>query len=375
MSRWEGQRIQSLVTTEGEVNLSLAQGEVGDPGPDEVIVRVEAAPINPSDLGLMFAFGELGRATFAGTPESPVVSVPLSRGALALAQARLGRPVPVGNEGAGTVVAAGASEAAQGLDGHLVAARGGGFYSQYRRVKAADCLLLPDGAEAADGASAYVNPMTAQGMLETMRDEGHRGLVHTAAASGLGHMLVRLCAVDSVPLVNIVRSPAQVALLEEAGAEHVLDSSAEGFDAHLVETLKQTGATLAFDATAGGALADRILTAMDAALSDGADFDIYGSPVHKQVYLYGSLDRSATELRRTYGMSWGVGGWLMPRFLERVGAERVARMRARVAAELTTTFATTYTDRVTLAEALTPEAVGAYVPPRTGTKFLVTPNA
>jgi NADPH:quinone reductase-like Zn-dependent oxidoreductase len=357
------------------VELSLAEGVVRAPEPDEVIVRVEASPINPSDLSVMFAFGEIDRAEFGGSSDSPVVSVPLSPGARALAGARVGKPIPVGNEGAGTVVAAGEGDAARALEGRLVAALGGGFYSQYRRIKAADCLALPEGAEAAHGAASYVNPMTALGMIETMRVEGHGGLVHTAAASGLGQMLVRLCAAESIPLVNIVRSPEQVALLREAGAEHVLDSTAEDFDARLVEALKESGATLAFDATGGGRLADRILAAMDTALAEGADFDVYGSPVHKQVYLYGSLDRSATELRRTYGMSWGVGGWLMPRFLQRIGPEQVARMRERVAAELTTTFATHFTHRVTLAEALRPEAISAYARPRTGTKFLVTPNA
>lgn len=374
MAEFQGQRIQSLVSAEGMAELSLATGAVPEPGPEEVIVRVEASPVNPSDLGLMFAYGELDQAEFTESEGGPVIAVPLSRGALALAGARVGKPLPVGNEGAGTVVAAGASAAAKELEGRLVAARGGGFYSQFRRVRARDCVALPPGAEAADGAAAFVNPMTALAMVETLRLEGHTGLVHTAAASQLGQMLVRLCAAESVPLVNVVRSPEQVALLRGLGAEHVLDSTAADFDAKLFEAVKLTGATLAFDATGGGRLADRILAAMEAAQSEGAPYEVYGSPTHKQVYLYGGLDRAPTELRRSYGMSWAVGGWLMPRFLERIGPELVGRMGARVAAELSTTFATEFTDRVTLSEALRPAAFSGYTRPRTGTKYLVTPN-
>jgi NADPH2:quinone reductase len=188
-------------------------------------------------------------------------------------------------------------------------------------------------------------------------------------------MLTRLCAAEEVPLVNVVRSPAQAEDLRAEGAEFVCDSSSADFEADLTTALGETGATLAFDAVGGGDLADRILACMERALSAGAEFDVYGSAVHKQVYLYGNLDRSATALRRTYGMSWGVGGWLMPRLLERIGPEAVARMRDRVVAELKTTFATNFTDRVTLADALSPEAVAAYGRPKTGTKFLVTPSA
>jgi len=374
MASWRGVRMESLVTPEATVEISLAEGEVREPSPDEVIVRVEAAPINPSDLGVMLALGDPGRAEFGGSDECPVVTVPLSPGAFKAVGARVGKPVPLGNEGAGTVVAAGSGDLAQSLSGRLVAVSGGGLYSEYRRASASACLPLPDGITAAQGAAAYVNPVTALGMVETMRSEGHEGLVHTAAASGLGQMLVRLCAEEGVPLVNVVRSPAQVALLREAGAEYVCDSSSENFESELTAALQETGATLAFDAVAGGNLADRILACMERAISAGAEYDIYGADVHKQVYLYGNLDRSATELRRTYGMSWGVAGWLMPRFLQRAGRERVAQLRERVAAGLTSTFATNFTDRVSLAEALKPEAFTAYGRPNTGTKFLVTPN-
>lgn len=368
-------RLQSLVNEEGKVEVSLAEGTVRDPGPDEVIVRIEAAPINPSDLAVMFAFGDLDRAEFGGSDDDPLVTVPLSDRQVAAASSRVGVPIPLGNEGAGTVVATGDGEVARALAGRVVSVAGGGLYSSYRRVRADLCLPLGDGAEAADGAAAFVNPMTALGMVETMRLEGHRGLVHTAAGSGLGRMLRRLCAAEEVPLVNVVRSPAQAEDLRAEGAEFVCDSSSADFEADLTTALGETGATLAFDAVGGGDLADRILACMERALSAGAEFDVYGSAVHKQVYLYGNLDRSATALRRTYGMSWGVGGWLMPRLLERIGPEAVARMRDRVVAELKTTFATNFTDRVTLADALSPEAVAAYGRPKTGTKFLVTPSA
>ena len=374
MSVSRGVRIESLVTPEATVVLSLVAGEVRDPGPDEVIVRVEAAPVNPSDLSLMFAFGDVTRAELSGSDEYPVATIPLSPGAMKAVAARVGQSMPLGNEGAGTVVAVGSDEAAKALEGRRVAVAGG-TYSQLRRVKAAACLPLPDGASARDGAAAYINPMTAVGMVETMRAEGHRGLVHTAAGSSLGQMLIRLCNEDGVPLVNVVRSPAQVALLRAAGAEHVCDSSAEDFEEQLTAALKVTGATLAFDAVGGGGLADQILACMERAVSEGAGYQNYGSDIHKQVYLYGFLDHSPVLLGRSYGMSWGVGGWLMPRFLQQAGAERVAEMRRRVAAGLTTTFASNFTDEVSLAGALQPAAIATYGQPTTGTKFLVRPNA
>jgi NADPH:quinone reductase-like Zn-dependent oxidoreductase len=366
--------MQSLVTADATVEVSLAEGEVREPGPDEVIVRVEAAPINPSDLGVMFALSDVSRAEFGGSDDRPVVTVPLSPGVFKAVGARVGKPIPLGNEGAGTVVAAGGG-AAKALEGRLVAVAGGGLYSEYRRAQARDCLPLPEGATAAQGAASYINPMTALAMVETMRSEGHDALVHTAAASALGQMLARLCAEEGIPLVNIVRSAAQVKLLREAGADHVCDSSSEEFETELTAALRETGATLAFDAVGGAGLADRILACMERAISAGAEYDVYGADVHKQVYLYGNLDRSATELGRTYGMSWGVGGWLMPRVLQRAGRERAGQMREKLAAELTSTFATNFTDSVTLADALGQEAVARFGRPRTGTKFLITPNA
>jgi NADPH:quinone reductase len=374
MAEWRGLRLESLVTPDATVALSLADDVVRAPGPDEVIVRIEAAPINPSDLGVIFASGDVDRAEFGGSTDRPVVKVPLSDGAMNAVLARVGQSLPVGNEGAGTVVAAGSAKSARALEGRLVAVSGGGTYSQLRRVRVADCLPLPDGATAAEGAASFVNPMTVLGMVETMRDEDHRALVHTAAASSLGRMLIRLCKEEAIPLVNVVRSPEQVELLRKAGAEYVCDSSGHGFVEELTAALKETGATIAFDAVGGGRLADRILDCMERAISEDAEFRRYGSTVHKQVYTYGSLDLSPTMLRRTYGMSWGVGGWLMPNFLQRARPERVGEMRRRVAEGLTTTFATEFTDTATLTEALKPDVLAAYSRPKTGTKFLITPN-
>ncbi len=366
--------LRSLVTDAGTVELSLVDVDVPEPSDDEVVVRVEAAPINPSDLGLLLAGADVGAARVAGTAERPVITAPLDAGAARAAAARLGQSMPVGNEGAGRVVAAGPGDAARALVGRTVAVAGGGMYTQYRCLPAAACLPLPDGTSAVDGAAAFVNPMTALAMVETMRAEGHTGLVHTAAASNLGQMLNRICLEDGVPLVNIVRSPAQVELLRAAGAAFVCDSSSGTFMDDLTAALRATSATLAFDAVGGGTLASRILTAMEAALTAGAEFSRYGSTTHKQVYIYGSLDRGPTELRRSYGMAWGVGGWLLTPFLITAGSEQVEAMRQRVAAGLTTTFASHFSDTVTLTGALSLDALRAYSRMETGRKFLVTPN-
>jgi NADPH2:quinone reductase len=250
------------------------------------------------------------------------------------------------------------------------------MYTQYRAVDASACLVLPDGATSKDGASSFVNPLTALGMLETMRQEGHSALVHTAAASNLGQMLVKLCIADGVPLVNIVRKPDQEELLRSLGAVHVCNSSSPSFSADLVDALTATSATIAFDATGGGTLASEILNGMEQAASATAtEYSRYGSAVHKQVYIYGGLDTGPTTLTRNFGMAWGIGGWLLTYFLQNVGGEGFARLRARVAAELTTTFASTYTQEVSLGGMLQPDAFHAYVKRATGEKFLVTPQS
>jgi NADPH:quinone reductase len=368
--------LRSLVTSHGTVELSLHDVQVPSPAGDEVLVRVEASPINPSDLGVLIAGADMSTATIAGTPERPVVTATLRQAALEGLSARVDKPLPVGNEGAGIVVAAGSSPAAQALVGKSVGIAGGGMYTQYRAVDAFACLVLPEGTTPKDGASSFVNPLTALGMLETMRREGHSALVHTAAASNLGQMLVKLCIKDGVPLVNIVRKPDQEELLRSLGAVHVCNSASPTFSSDLVEALKATSATIAFDATGGGTLASQILSGMEqAANATAKEYSRYGSTVHKQVYIYGGLDTRPTTLTRDFGMAWGIGGWLLTPFLQSIGAEGFGRLRARVAAELTTTFASTYTREVSLAGMLRPDAFHAYVKRATGEKFLVTPNA
>ena len=368
--------LRSLVTSEGTLELSLHDVPVPAPTENQVLVRVEASPINPSDLGLLVATADMTTATVTGTPERPIVTAALGDGAVDALSARLGESLPVGNEGAGTVVAAGPSAAAQALLGATVGMAGGAMYSQYRVVDAGACLVLPEGASAKDGASSFVNPLTALGMVETMRREGHSGLVHTAAASNLGQMLVKICKEDGIGLVNIVRKPDQAELLRSLGAVHVCDSSSPTFTDDLIEALKATSATLAFDATGGGTLASQILNGMEkAANATGDGYSRYGSTVHKQVYIYGGLDTGPTTLVRNFGMAWGIGGWLLTPFLQNAGAETIGRLRARVAAGLTTTFASTYTREVSLAGMLSPDAFTSYVKRATGEKFLVTPQA
>nr|WP_221302830.1 zinc-binding dehydrogenase [Quisquiliibacterium transsilvanicum] len=368
-------QLRSLVRGSGELELSLAEIPVPVPNADEVLIRIEAAPINPSDQGLLFGAADMSAAVQSGTAARPVVTAPIAAQAMPAMAGRLDESMPVGNEGAGTVVQAGASPAAQALLGRVVAVIGGAMYSEYRCVKAADCLVLPQGATAVEGASCFVNPLTALGMVETMRLEGHKALVHTAAASNLGQMLNRICLKDGVGLVNVVRSPAQAALLKSQGAVHVCDSSAPDFREALTEALVATGATIAFDAIGGGRLAGQILGCMETAINrSAAEYSRYGSSIHKQVYLYGSLDRSATVVERNFGMAWSMGGWLLFPFLKRVGPEAAQRLRERVAAELKTTFASKYTREVSLAEALTLEAIAAYGKRATGEKYLILPN-
>jgi NADPH2:quinone reductase len=368
-------QLRSLVKADQTVELFLDTVEVPEPGPGEVLVRVEATPINPSDLGLLLAGADVTAAVSGGSADRPVVTAPLPDAAMRAAAARVGIPMPVGNEGAGTVVAAGSSDAATALLGKTVAVVGGSMYAQYRCVDASLCLELPEGTEAIHGASWFINPMTALGMVETMRLENHVALVHTAAASNLGQMLNRVCLADQIPLVNIVRRPEQEELLRSAGAAYVCNSASPAFMDELTAALKETAATLAFDATGGGRLASQILTCMEAAASAAAgSYSRYGSTVHKQVYIYGSLDRGPTELTRNYGMAWGIGGWLLTPFLQKIGLEAMLRLRGRVAAELTTTFASSYTDQVSLAGALQLEALTAYARHATGSKYLIIPS-
>ena len=372
----EALQLRSLVRADQILELFLDMVPVSEPGPDEVVIRVEAAPLNPSDMGLLFGGADMGAAVASGSAERPVVTAPIPDAAMRGLAGRVGTPMPVGNEGAGTVVAAGGSAAARALLGKVVAAAGGGMYSQYRPVNVALCLELPAGAAAIDGAASFVNPMTVLGMVETMRMENHGALVHTAAASNLGQMLSRVCIEQQIPLVNIVRKPDQEAMLRTAGAVHVCNSASAGFMAELTGALQATGATLAFDAIGGGRLASQILTGMEAAATAaaGGGNSRYGSAVHKQVYIYGSLDRGPTELTRSYGTAWGIGGWLLTPFLQKAGPARVAQLRDQVAAGLRTTFASSYTAQVSLPGALSLDAIAGYGRQATGSKYVIIPS-
>ena len=365
----------STVRKEGHLELSLVEVDMPTPGEDDVVIRVEASPINPSDLGLLFGMADMSTATLSGTGSNSVLTATIPEAMMRQVVARADQSLPAGNEGAGVVVSAGSSERAQSLMGKTVATLGGAMYAQYRMTRVDQCLVLPEGTTAVEGASCFVNPLTVLGMVGTMRLEGHTALVHTAAASNLGQMLVKLCVNEDVPLVNVVRKREHVELLESLGATHVCDSSEPDFMVGLIDALADTGATLGFDATGGGPLPGQLLTAMEVAASrDAGGFSRYGSTTHKQVYIYGGLDRNPTVLNRSFGMAWGLGGWLLPYFLQRVGDEEAESLRQRVAAEITSTFASSYTEIVSLEEAISPEAVARYGLQATGEKFLINPN-
>ena len=370
-----GLQLRSLVKSNGDLEVSLTSVPTPVPAANEVVVRVEAAPINPSDLGLLFAVADMTKASQRGTKDQPVVAARVPDAALKGMAARFDLSMPVGNEGAGVVVEAGSSESAQALLGKTVAALGGAMYSQYRCVPVEQCLPLPAGATPAEGASSFVNPLTALGMVETMRGEGHKALVHTAAASNLGQMLNRICLKDGISLVNIVRNQAQVDLLRARGAAHVCNSNSPTFMQDLIEALSATGATIAFDAIGGGKLAGQILTCMEAALVKKAtQYSRYGSATHKQVYVYGGLGQGPIELNRSFGMAWGVGGWLLTPFLQKIGPAAMQRLKQRVATELKSTFASAYAGEVSLVEALDLNNIAVYSQASTGHKYLINPN-
>ena len=368
-----GFELRSLITSDGTLRVTLDPNAVGEPDEGEVIVRVEATPINPSDLGLLLGPADLSTLKAEGTPERPVLTAHVPHDRLAVVASRLDEAMPVGNEGAGTVVRAAPDQ--QHLIGRTVGMIGGGMYAQYRRIAARDCIVLPEGATAAEGASLFVNPLTALGFVETMRMEGHKAIVHTAAASNLGQMLVRICQADGIPLVNIVRSGDQERMLRGLGAVHVVNSSEADFREKLDEAIATTGATIGFDAIGGGKLASEILAAMERVASRQLQsYNRYGSNTFKQVYIYGALELGPTILNRSFGFAWSVGGWLLFPFLQKAGVETAQRLRERVAAEFRTTFASHYTDVISLRDALNPEVVRAYERKGTGSKYLIDPT-
>jgi NADPH2:quinone reductase len=370
-----GLQLRSLIKATGELELRLVSIPTPTPGPNEVLVRVDAAPLNPSDLGLLFGAADMTAAVQGGTLDEPIITARVPEAAMSGMAGRLDQSMPVGNEGAGLVIAAGTSAAAQALVGKTVAALGGAMYSQYRCVSVSQCLPLPPGASAADGASSFVNPMTALAMVETLRAEGHTALVHTAAASNLGLMLNRICLKDGIPLVNIVRNAHQTETLRALGAGHICDSSSPSFVRDLTLALAATGATLAFDAIGGGALAGQILTCMEAVLTGKSkEYSRYGSAVHKQVYIYGGLGMGPVQIERNIGMAWGVGGWLVFPYLQKLGPSVMERLKQRVADELKTTFESHYAGEISLAEALHLGNISIYGRRTTGQKYLINPH-
>jgi NADPH:quinone reductase-like Zn-dependent oxidoreductase len=363
-----GRSLRSTISSSGELRLELAERDVPEPGGSQLVVAVEASPINPSDLGVLL--GAVAPGTLL--PDGPDLVGTVSEAALPLYRDRLDKPLPVGNEGAGTVVAAGPD--AVGLLGRRVALFGGSMWADYRLADAAAVVELPDEVSTADGAALFVNPLTALSMVETMRAEGHTALVHTAAASNLGQMLVRICAADGIGLVNVVRRAEQAQVLRDLGAVHVVDSSQPDFADRLTEAIRATGATLAFDAIGGGSLVGDILTAMERAQPPLTSYTPYGTTVNKQVYIYGSLDVSPTVIERKFGLTWSIGGYLLMNALARLGGEAVGRMRTRVLAEATTTFASGYAQTIGLSDVLRPEVLTVFARRSTGTKYLIDPS-
>ncbi len=368
-------QLVSTLISDGTLELSIATVDKPEPADDEVLIRVEAAPINPSDLGAIFGPADMSTAEAAGTPDDPKVVAQVPPDLMPASAPGVNSPRPLGIEGAGIVEQVGTSAAAKTLFGKTVALMGGAMYAEYRMAKADQCLVMPDGTAPAEAASSFVNPLTALGMVETMRREGHTALVHTAAASNLGQMLNKLCSNEGVDVVNIVRRREHVDLLSSIGARYVCASSRDAFAEELVEALRATNATLAFDATGGGNLAGQILAAMETAqIQSGRDVGPYGTTTHKQVYIYGGLDRSPTRLERNYGMAWGVGGWLMPWFLVKIGPEAAQKLREKVAAEIKTTFASAYSKEISLGDVLDPDSIAAFGKKATGEKYLIRPQ-
>ncbi|MFM1566388.1 MAG: zinc-binding dehydrogenase [SAR86 cluster bacterium] len=374
MSENVSKQIRSEVTKEGKLLIYVESTAMPEPKEDEVLIRIEASPINPSDLGLLIGPADVSSMSVSGEGENAVVTMDIPEGLLRMLETRLDQSLPVGNEGGGVVVKAGSKDL-EDLVGKTVGVAGGSMYSQYRCVNAASCFVMHDGVTSAESASCFVNPLTALGMVETMRLENHSALVHTAAASNLGQMLIKICLDEDVPLVNIVRKEEHVEKLNSLGAKFVCNSSKETFMQDLVSALVETGATIGFDATGGGKLSGQILTAMEVAANQTAtEYNRYGSNTFKQVYIYGGLDRSPTTLNRAFGFSWGLGGWLLTPFIGRVGPERFEELKQKVADEIKTTFASHYTKEISLEEVLQPENINVYSKQATGEKYLVNPN-
>jgi len=371
----KNKQLVSTISDDNKLTLSLKDIEMPQPGADEVVVRMEAMPLNPSDFGVMFSAADMSTAVQSGTDDSPIITADVPAKFMPSLKTRVNKDTPVGNEGAGTVVAAGSSEAAQALMGKMVAVIGGGTYRQYHCVNVRSCIEMQDGTTATEAASSFVNPLTSLAMVETMRAEGHKAIVHAAAASSLGQMLNRICMADGVDLVNIVRRDEQEKLLRDMGAKYIVNSSSDTFLADLTAAIAETGATISFDPIGGGQLSSDILNCMEAAITrDVEEYSVYGSNTFKQAYIYGALNRGPITLNRNFGFSWGVNGFLLFNALGKLGTKTVVKMRQRVAEEITTTFASSYTHEVTLAEVLHLQSIAAYGKQATGEKYLITPQ-
>jgi len=374
MSEESSKQIRSEVTKEGKLRIYIEKTEIPEPKEDEVLIKIEASPINPSDLGLLIGPADVSTMTVTGEGENAQVKMDIQENFLRVVTARIGQSLPVGNEGGGIVVASGGKDF-KDLVGKTVGVAGGSMYSQYRCVKASSCFVMNEGTSPSESASCFVNPLTSLAMVETMRMENHSALVHTAAGSNLGQMLIKICLSEDVSLVNIVRKDEHVEKLKAIGAKHVCNSSSDTFMEDLIEALVETGATIGFDATGGGKLSGQILTAMEVAASKtSSDYNRYGSDTFKQVYIYGGLDRSPTTLTRSFGFSWGLGGWLLTPFITKIGPERFNKLKQRVIDEIKTTFASHYTKEISLAEVLLPENINVYSKQATGEKYLINPN-
>jgi NADPH2:quinone reductase len=365
----------STISEDNKLTLTLQEIEMAQPSANEVIIRIEAAPLNPSDLAVMFSVADMSTATQSGTDKKPAITADVPAKFMSAVKTRVGKAIPVGNEGAGTVIAAGSSAAAQALMGKTVAVIGGGTYRQYICANIQSCLELKEGTTAKEGASSFVNPLTALAMVETMRAEGHKAIIHAAAASNLGQMLNRICIADGIDLINIVRKAEQETLLRDMGAKYVVNSSSDTFLADLSAAIIETGATIAFDPIGGGQLTSDILNCMEvAAARDMKEHSVYGSDTFKQVYIYGALNRSSIKINNNFGFSWGVNGFLLFNALGKLGTKTVMSMRKRVTDEITTTFASHYTHEVSLAEVLQLQSIAAYSKQATGEKYLIIPQ-
>ncbi len=377
MQNKHSKEIRSTVTGDGNVEISIAKVDIPTPADDEVLIEIYAAPINPSDLALLTTFGgDVSNIKISGSGDNTVASMSVHPAVMRSMKSRVGQSMPVGNEGAGVVVDAGIN--AKSLIGKTVGLAGGAMYSQYKCAPAVNCLVMDDGIAPSEAASSFVNPMTALSFVETMKMENHSAIVHTAAASNLGQMLVKVCKSENIPLVNIVRKEEQVDILKNIGAKYICNTNESDFMESLVGALTETGATLGFDATGGGnngELAGQILAAMEVAANNASgEYSRYGSETYKQVYIYGGLDPSPTILKRSYGMSWGLGGWLLTPMLGKIGMEKFQEMRARISEEIKTTFASEYSQEISFEEMLQPEIINSYVKQKTGSKFLVNPQ-